>query len=104
VRTLLIVLWLGTYTLVPLAFAVFALIFAFEGFASLRSHPENAVLAVAAALFLVAWPLSALAGWVLLILGRVRMAWLVTLTTAGALLLLWLGGLGLAALAARTGR
>jgi hypothetical protein len=104
VRTLLLVLWLVAYTLLPLAVAIFALIFASEGFASLRSHPENAVLAAAATLFLVAWPLSAIAGWILLILGKVRMAWLVTVTTAGALLLLWLGGLGLAALAARTGR
>lgn len=103
-RTYLLVLWLGTYSLLPLGVVVLALIFAREGFASLRSHPENAVITAASALFLVAWPLSAIAGWVLLILGKVRMAWLVALATSGARLLLWLGGLGLAALVARAGR
>ncbi len=91
-------LWLGAYTLLPIVPAVLAAIFAFEGAASLRAHPENLVLTVAATLFLVAWPLSALAGWVLLILGRRKAAWAVTLGTAGPLLALWLGGLVIAAL------
>ncbi len=98
-RVLLLWLWLGAYTLLPLAPAVLAAIFAFEGAASLRVHPENLVLTVAATLFLVAWPLSVLAGWVLLVLGRRKAAWAVTLGTAGPLLVLWLGGLVIAAAA-----
>ena len=53
-------------------------------------------LASASALFLVAWPVSALAGWLLLALGRARASCLVTGLTALALLLLCLLGLGLA--------
>jgi len=92
----LFVFWLVAYTGLPAIVAVLALIFAFEGFASLRTHPENVGLTVASALFLVAWPVSALAGWLLLALGRARASCLVTGLTALALLLLWLLGLGLA--------
>jgi hypothetical protein len=99
VRTLLAVLWLGAYTLLPLPVVVLALIFAFEGFAALRTHPEGVGLAASAALFLVAWPLSAIAGWVLYIRRRPRTAWIVTLGTAAVLLVVWLAGLGLAVLA-----
>ena len=93
----LLVFWLVAYSGLPTIVVVFALIFAFEGFASLRTHPENVGLTVASALFLVAWPLSVLAGWLLLALGKTRASWLVTGVTAFALLLLWLLGLGLAA-------
>ena len=92
-------LWLAAYTLLPIALAPFAVLFAFEGAGSLHAHPENLALIVAATLFLVAWPLSALAGWVLLFLGRRKAAWTVTLATAGPLLVLWLSGLVIAALA-----
>ena len=98
-RTLLAVLWLGAYTLLPLPVVVLALIFAFEGFASLDRHPEDAGLTLAAALFLIAWPVSVIAGWVLYTLRRRRAAWLVTLGTAAALLVVWLAGLGLVVLA-----
>ena len=93
----LVVLWLMAYSGLPTIAVVFALIFAFEGFASLRTHPENVGLAVASTLFLVAWPASAVAGWLLLALGKTRASWLVTGVTTFALLLLWLLGLGLAA-------
>jgi hypothetical protein len=96
-----LVIWLLAYCSLPAVVAVFALIFAFEGFASLRSHPENVGLAVASALFLVAWPASALLGWLFLALGKTRAAWLVSAGTAAGLLLLWLLGLGLAAFAGR---
>jgi hypothetical protein len=99
VRIIILSLWLVAYTLLPLAPALFAVLFAFEGAASLRAHPENLVLTLAATLFLVAWPLSALAGWVLLFLGRLKAVWTVTLATAGPLLVLWLSGLVIAALA-----
>lgn len=96
-RTLLL-LWLATYTVLPMALIPLALILAFEGFASLRSHPENIGLAVSSALFLVAWPLSAFAAWVLVVCRKLRAAAIVSVGTAGILALLWVGGLVLAAL------
>jgi len=96
-RTLLL-LWLAAYTVLPLGLVLLALIFAFEGFASLRSHPENVGLALSSALFLVVWPLSALATWVLVICRKLQAAAIVSAGTAGVLTLLWGGGLVLAAL------
>lgn len=93
------VLWLLAYTGLPTVIALFALVFSFGGFASLRSHPENAGLAVVSTLFLVAWPASVLVGWLLLALGKTRLVWLVTGGTAAGLVLLWLVGLGLAVFA-----
>ncbi len=75
--------------------AVLALIFAFEGFASLRQHWYNLPLAATAALFLVLWPLTALAGVVLLALGRLRASVLATAGTAVGLIALWLASLAL---------
>lgn len=92
-----LVLWLVAYSGPPMTVAVLAAILAFEGLASLRTHPENAGLTMASALFLIAWPLSALAGWVLLALGETRGAWLVRGVMAAGLALPGLLGLGLAA-------
>lgn len=92
----LVVAWLAFYTLAPASLALFALIFAFEGFASVRSQPANLPFAVTATAFLVAWPLSALAGWILLAFGRRRAAWIVTGGTALALTLAWALSLALA--------
>jgi|GEM_PF-4191628 len=96
-RTLLL-LWLAAYTVLPFGLVLLALIFAWEGFASLRSHPENVGLALASALFLVAWPLSVLAAWVLFVCRQLQAAAAVSAGTAGVLTLLWGGGLLLAAL------
>ncbi len=95
------VVWLVVYSSVPAPVLLFALIFAFEGAASLRTHPENLVLTLAAGLFILSWPLSALAGWVLLAFGRVRAAWLVSGATALVLASLWTIGLGVAAVCGR---
>lgn len=103
-RKALLVVWLLAYSSLPIPVVVLALIFSFEGFASLRSHPENWGLAVTSALFLVAWPASALLGWLLLALGRSSLAWRVTGGAAIALLLLWLSSLGLAACWPRAAR
>jgi hypothetical protein len=89
------VLWLLVYAAGPVPLALFALIFAFEGFASLRQHWYNLPLATTAALFLVLWPLTALAGFALAILGRLRASVLVTAGTAVGLLVLWLASLAL---------
>jgi hypothetical protein len=95
------VVWLAAYSVLPAPVMLFALIFAAEGAASLRTHPENLLLTAAAVLFLAGWPLSVLAGWVLLILGRVRAAWFVSVGAAVLLALLWASGLGVAAVCGR---
>lgn len=97
-RTLLL-LWLAAYSVLPIGLVLLAVIFAFEGFASLRTHPENLGLALASALFLVAWPLSALAAWLLVAFRKFQAAAIVSTGTATVVMLLWLGGLVLAALA-----
>lgn len=93
----LCVSWLLAYSSLPIVLVLFALIFSFEGFASLHTHPGNLGVAVVSALFLVAWPASALLGWLLLCLGKTRSAWLVTGGTALTLVLLWLLSLVVAA-------
>jgi hypothetical protein len=87
------VVWLLVYAVGPVPLAVFALIFAFEGFASLRQHWYNLPLTATAALFLLLWPLTALAGVVLLGLGRLRASVLVTAGTAVGLIILWVASL-----------
>jgi hypothetical protein len=100
-RKALPVIWLVAYSILPAPVMLFALIFAFEGLASLRRYPENALLTAAAILFVIAWPLSALGSWVLLALGRVRGAWLLSVGAAVLLVLLWASGLGVAAVCGR---
>ncbi len=94
-KILPLVLWLLAYSGLPLVLLPLALIFCFEGAAAWRTHPEGLLLAVTAGLFLVAWPLSVLAGWLLLILGRLRAAWIASVGTALPLLVLWICGLAL---------
>jgi len=98
---ILLVVWLIAYSVLPAVVALFALIFAFEGMASLRAHPENLTLTIASILFLIAWPLSALGSWILLFLGRHKAACLVSLGTAGLLTLIGILGLVLASLLGR---
>lgn len=97
----LLIAWLAAYSVLPAVVALFALIFAFEGAASLRTHPENLVLTIASILFLIGWPLSALGSWILLFFGRLKPAWLVSLGTAGVLTLLAILGLVLASFLGR---
>jgi hypothetical protein len=101
VQRILPVAWLALYSILPAPMMILALIFAFEGWASLRTHPENLVLTVAATLFVVLWPLSMLAGWFLLAFGRVRAACLVSGGAAALLASLWVIGLGIAAVLGR---
>jgi hypothetical protein len=101
VKTLPLVVWLFAYSGLGALLLPLALIFCVEGVASWRTHPENLALAVAAGLFLVAWPLSALAGWLLLLLGRIRAAWRASAWTAAGLLSLWLCGLVITAFLGR---
>jgi hypothetical protein len=84
------VAWMVAYSLLPVAVVPFALIFAFEGFASARRFGYNLPLAIVAVLVLIAWPASALGGWWLLALGRRRAAVWLTALAAVVLLLLWL--------------
>jgi hypothetical protein len=103
-KNLALILWLLAYSVLPAGLALFAVIFAWEGLASIKAHPENLLLGGSAALFLIAWPLSALAGWVLLFAGRIRAAWLTTLATALGLFGLWVCGLAWAFVAAGSRR
>lgn len=99
--TVLAILWLLAFCASGVPLAPFALIFAAEGAASLRAFPENLLLTLAAALFLVAWPASAVAGWVLLAVGRPSRAWRLTALVALLLALLFTAGLLLAAVVGR---
>lgn len=94
-------LWLLAFSASGVPLAPFALVFAAEGAASLRAFPENLILTLAAALFLVAWPASAVAGWVLLAAGRPSRAWRLTALVALLLGLLFAAGLLLAAAVGR---